>query len=126
MSLKNFFRESDRITNVKIVCRDGLVFTHKIIVASVNNFFKDIISINPDGDEVVLIMPAHEKKKIDKMIKLDWFKEMDGNESFGEISQVKLENDLAESYVPDTQEVNNLHESLGGTNVAHKEHSVPE
>ena len=121
MSLKDFFRESDRITNVKIVCRDGLVFTHKIIVASVNNFFKDIISINPDGDEVVLIMPAHEKKKIDKMIKLDWFKGMDGNESFGEISQVKLENDLAESYVPDTQEVNNLHESLGGTNVAHKE-----
>ena len=85
MSLKDFFRESDRITNVKIVCKDGLVFTHKIIVASVNNFFKDIISIIPDGDEAVLIMPDHEKRRVDNMLKLDWLEELGHKESFREI-----------------------------------------
>ena len=59
MSLKDFFCESDRVTNVKIICKDGIVFTHKIIVASISDFFKEIIGIIPTGDE--LIMPSYQK-----------------------------------------------------------------
>ena len=91
MSLRDFFSESDRITNVKIICRDGLVFTHKIIVAIVNNFFKDIISIIPDGDEVVLIMPGHEKRKVEVMLKLDWVKGTGNGDTVDKLVEVKTE-----------------------------------
>ena len=94
MLLRNFFSESDRITNVKIICRDGLVFTHKIIVASVNNFFKDILSIIPDGDEAVLIMPGHEKRIVQKMITLDCLRKVDFNKTSQEMETLKLENSL--------------------------------
>ena len=92
MTLRDFFRESDRITNVKIICKDGLVFTHKIIVASVNNFFKDIIGVVPNGDDVLLVMPDHEKRKVEVMLKFDWLREVDNTKSFNEIGEVKKEN----------------------------------
>ena len=93
MSIIDFFRDSDRVTNVKIVCKDGLVFTHKIIVASVNNFFKDILSIIPDGDEAVLIMPGHEKREIDAMLLLDWLQGVRKYDSSCTIRDVKIEPD---------------------------------
>jgi len=115
MSLKDFFRESDRITNVKIVCRDGLVFTHKIIVASVNNFFKDIISIIHDGDEAVLIMPDHDKRKVEMMLKLDWLKGMANNEASPKISSEKLKNEILENNDPGPHLESNLDESSNVT-----------
>ena len=93
MSIVDFFRDSDRITNVKIICSDGLIFTHKIIVASVNNFFKDILSIIPDGDEAVLIMPGHEKREIDAMLLLDWLQGVRKYDSSCTIRDVKIEPD---------------------------------
>ena len=64
LNWKDFFYASDRVTNVKIVCNNGILFTHKIIVASADNFFKDIISNIPTGDEAILIMPNHEKIQV--------------------------------------------------------------
>ena len=70
LNWKDFFYNSDRVTNVKIVCKDGVVFTHKIIVASINNFFKEVISIIPTGDEAILIMPNHEQLEVQNFLKM--------------------------------------------------------
>ena len=67
---KDFFYDSDRVTNVKIVCNDGIVFTHKIIVASVNSFFKDIISCIPTGDEAILIMQNYDKIEVQNFLRI--------------------------------------------------------
>ena len=67
---KDFFYDSDRVTNVKIICNDGIVFTHKIIVASVSSFFKDIISCIPTGDEAILIMQNYDKFEVQNFLRI--------------------------------------------------------
>ena len=46
-----------RLSNVTIRCHDGLVSSHKIVLAEVSPCIKRILSGIPVGDEVTVIMP---------------------------------------------------------------------
>ena len=56
--------ESSPVTNVTMVCSDGIIHTHKIIVASVSDFMKHLLSDIPVGDEITLFLPDHGKCSI--------------------------------------------------------------
>ena len=56
--------ESSPVTNVTMVCSDGVIQTHKIIVASVSDFIKHLLSDIPVGDEITLFLPDHGKCSI--------------------------------------------------------------
>ena len=45
------------VSNVSLVCRDGVVYTHKIVLASVSGFVKTLLSDIPVGDHVSVFMP---------------------------------------------------------------------
>ena len=65
-----------RLSNVTIRCHDGLVSTHKIILASVSSFIKEILEDIPSGDQVTVMMPDFGSGPIEDFL-TSWMKQMD-------------------------------------------------
>lgn len=51
-----FFQECDSVANVTIVCRDGLINTHKLILANISKFIENLIKDVPAADEVTIYL----------------------------------------------------------------------
>ena len=47
----------ETVANCTLVCQDGIILSHKIVIASVSNILKSIISEIPVGDEVSIYFP---------------------------------------------------------------------
>ena len=62
------FEECSSMTNVTIVCSDGILHTHKIVVASASDFIKHLLSDIPVGDEVTIYLPDMERGKVEEWI----------------------------------------------------------
>ena len=56
--------ETASMSNVTIVCSDGIIQTHKIVVASASDFIKHLLSDVPVGDEITLYLPDHDKTSV--------------------------------------------------------------
>ena len=56
------------MTNVTIVCSDGIIQTHKIVVASASDFIKDLLSDVPVGDEITLYLPDYDKCSVEELL----------------------------------------------------------
>ena len=65
-----------RLSNVTIRCHDGLVSTHKIILASVSSFIKEILEEIPSGDQVTVLMPDFGSGPIENFL-TSWIRQMD-------------------------------------------------
>ena len=70
---------SDTMSNVNIVCSDGVIASHKIIVASASDFIKNIIISIPIGDDVTIFLPDFGKEKVEEFLSFNCLikKEMD-------------------------------------------------
>ena len=55
-SWSKFFQECDNVANVTIVCRDGLINTHKLILANISKFIEILIKDVPAADEVTIYL----------------------------------------------------------------------
>ena len=70
--MNEFWREllenSKNVTNIKIICSDGIINSHKIIIASVSNFIKHILIEIPVADQVTLFLPDFQKAEIDEFL----------------------------------------------------------
>ena len=64
----NLLNESSSMTNVTIICSDGIIHTHKIVVASASDFIKTLLSDIPVGDEITLYLPDHDKPSIVQLL----------------------------------------------------------
>ena len=49
--------DSKSVENVKVVCKDGVVFSHKLVIASSGEFMKNLLNDVPIGDEVTIYLP---------------------------------------------------------------------
>ena len=56
--------DTSSMSNVTIVCSDGIIHTHKIVVASASDFIKHLLSEVPVGDEITLYLPDHRKCRV--------------------------------------------------------------
>ena len=56
------------VTNVSLVCRDGVVYTHKIVLASVSGFVKTLLSDIPTGDHVSVFLPDFFTKDVENFL----------------------------------------------------------
>ena len=56
------------VSNVSLVCRDGVVYTHKIVLASVSGFVKTLLSDIPVGDHVSVFMPDFFRKDVKEFL----------------------------------------------------------
>ena len=50
---EELLQNSENVTNVKSVCNDGIIITHKIFIARNSEFIKHILIDIPIGDEAV-------------------------------------------------------------------------
>ena len=55
---------------MRIVCRDGVIISHKIIVASVSDFIKDIMRDIPSNDEVTIFLPDYYMAEVEICLNL--------------------------------------------------------
>ena len=51
-----FYQNCDNVANVTIVCQDGLIKTHKLILANISEFSKTLIRDIPAADDVTLYL----------------------------------------------------------------------
>jgi len=56
------------VSNVSLVCRDGVVYTHKIVLASVSGFVKTLLSDIPTGDHVSVFLPDFFNEDVEKIL----------------------------------------------------------
>ena len=56
------------VSNVSLVCRDGVVYSHKIVLASVSGFVKTLLSDIPTGDHVSVFLPDFFRKDVEKFL----------------------------------------------------------
>ena len=64
----DILQESSSMTNVTIVYCDGIIHTHKIVLASASDFMKHLLSDIPVGDEITLYLPDHGKDSFDELL----------------------------------------------------------
>ena len=71
MSLDNLLLlNSSEVTNTKIVCKDGIISSHKILVASTSKFIKNImLDANIDDEDMTLILPDFTNNEVNEMLK---------------------------------------------------------
>ena len=56
------------VSNVSLVCGDGVVYTHKIVLASVSGFVKTLLSDIPTGDHVSVFLPDFFTKDVENFL----------------------------------------------------------
>ena len=64
----DILQESSSMTNVTIVYCDGIIHTHKIVLASASDFMKHLLSDIPVGDEITLYLPDHGKDSFNELL----------------------------------------------------------
>ena len=52
------------VSNVSLVCRDGVVYSHKIVLASVSGFVETLLRDIPVGDDVGVFLSDFSKKEV--------------------------------------------------------------
>ena len=55
-SWSEFYQDCDNVANVTIVCRDGLLKTHKLILANISEFLENLIKDVPAADDVTIYL----------------------------------------------------------------------
>lgn len=69
ISWKQLIGECRKLSNVKIVCRDGAtVETHKIVLGSVSLFLKRIINDIPTGDDITFFLPDFHYENVEEFL----------------------------------------------------------
>ena len=61
-------RHCKPVSNVNLVCRDGVVYSHKIVLGSVSDFVKTLLRDIPVGDDVSVFLPDFSKKEVNKLL----------------------------------------------------------
>ena len=57
------------ISNITIVCQDGNINSHKLVVASLSLFVKSFISEIQANDSIAVFLPDFKKKDVENLIK---------------------------------------------------------
>ena len=69
ISWKLLIGDCKKLSNCKIVCADSQVTeTHKIVVGSVSQFLKTIISEIPTGDDITFFLPDFNCESVDEFL----------------------------------------------------------
>ena len=68
LNLTELFQKTRKLSNVCIVCADGRVDTHKIVVASASQFLKQLTTPIPTGDEITILLPDYNKDQVEHIL----------------------------------------------------------
>ena len=79
-SWENFHNDCRHVSNASIICEDGVIFTHKLVLAAVSKLLQQILSDIPAADEVTFYLKTFEKSKVEEFLN-DLFHNKDGHNS---------------------------------------------
>ena len=82
---KEMIEASKGVSNVSIVCSDGKIHSHKIIIARISDFIKEMMISIPAADDVTIFLPDSKTSQIQSVI---------NQLIFGETCQPSLIEDL--------------------------------
>ena len=69
ISWKFLISDCKKLSNCKIVCADSQVTeTHKIVLGSVSQFLKSIISEIPTGDDITFFLPDFDCESVEEFL----------------------------------------------------------
>ena len=74
--METLLNKCHRLSNVSVRCRGGLVSSHKIILAGLSPFLRNIMAQIPVGDEVTLIMPDFDSAQVERFL-ITWMENPD-------------------------------------------------
>ena len=69
MKFGDLLEDSSNVTNVTLACGDGHLASHKIVVAGVSSFIKNILADIPVGDDVTIIMSDFTTTQVELLFK---------------------------------------------------------
>ena len=69
MKFGDLLEESSNVSNVTLACGDGHLASHKIVVAGVSSFIKNILADIPVGDDVTIILPDFTTTQVELLFK---------------------------------------------------------
>ena len=64
----DFLHEFESFSNLTIICSDGLLFSHKVVLASISSYVKQILSQFPLGDEVTIYLPDYTQARVESFV----------------------------------------------------------
>ena len=64
--METLIQECQLVSNVSVLCQDGLVNTHKIVLAGISDFIKNILAEIPVGDQATIFMPNFRAEDLEK------------------------------------------------------------
>ena len=68
-SWERFHSDCRHVSDASIICEDGVIFTHKLVLAAVSELLEQILSDIPAADEVTLYLKTFEKSKVEEFFK---------------------------------------------------------
>ena len=71
----DFLHEFESFSNLTIVCSDGMLHSHKVVIASISSYIKQLLSRFPLGDEVTLYLPDFTKSRVERFVNSRVFEE---------------------------------------------------
>ena len=60
----------ENVANCSLVCQDGIILSHKLVIASISKFLKNILSDIPVGDDVSIYFPDFKMSHIRDQIRV--------------------------------------------------------
>ena len=60
-----FHSDYRQVSNASIICEDGVIFTHKLVLAAVSQLLEQILSNIPAADEVTFYLKTYKKSKVE-------------------------------------------------------------
>ena len=66
---RSLLNDSQLVSNTTIVCQDGVVYSHKLVVASLSEFIKNLVNQVPANDGIAFMLPDFKKRDIENLIR---------------------------------------------------------
>ena len=66
MSWEHFYGDSRHVTNARVICLDGVIHTHKLVLANLSDLLQNILREIPFGDNVTIYLTDFSKVSVEK------------------------------------------------------------
>jgi len=54
---ENFLRNCEKVSNVTLVCKDGKLTSHKIVLARISDYIRDLMLLIPNEEDIIIMLP---------------------------------------------------------------------
>ena len=71
---ENFLRNCEKVSNVTLVCKDGKLTSHKIVLARISDYIRDLMLLIPNEEDIIIMLPDFPIKTVRDFVTKHIFK----------------------------------------------------